>query len=150
MEGSGVIVANATPPSRRVAKRVLVGGNVFDGCETLISLRGTPMLRVDLDPLEVLLVVPEDVPAGGIRVVPGEPLPVRVRIVATDRSHGVFRDDQALVLATLLDDGAVHLRVDLRPVGVNLYDDAAGLHIAGMTFRGSNTRSCAVAISLGP
>ncbi|MBI4269165.1 MAG: hypothetical protein HY615_02445 [Candidatus Rokubacteria bacterium] len=51
-------------------------------------------------------------------------------------------------MATLFDAGTVHLKLDLRPLGITIYDDADGLHIGQNVFSGNVVDRSAVAISL--
>ena len=60
-----------------------------------------------------------------------------VRIVVSDKSVAVFWEEIPLTIATLLDEANVSLRVDLRPVGINIYDDALGLHVGTNTIAGN-------------
>jgi hypothetical protein len=128
---------------------VLLGTNRFEGCDTLFSVAGKPMLRVQIDPLSVLLDLPKEVfPGGGITVAPGATPTESVETVDTDRSVAVFWRKQALVIATLVEPHTVHLKIDLRAAGANIYDDVEGLHVGSNVFRDNVVTASAVAISL--
>jgi hypothetical protein len=43
----------------------------------------------------------------------------------------------------------VSLKLDLRPLGINIYDDGDALRIAGAQWKGSAFKSAATAIVLG-
>lgn len=130
---------------------VILGGNRFVDCGSLLVHRGVPLLRVEFDPLRVELRTPENLPSGRLaRVDPAGHGPEdHVRVVATSQSFAIFWDDDALVLATLLDAQTVHLKLDLRPLGINIYDDPSGLHIGGNLFSRNAVSGAAAAISLG-
>ena len=126
---------------------VLLGGNRFAECDSILAYKGMPILKVGFDPLRLELATPE-----------GRPLHVRVdqkggspqvQIVATPQSFAVFWQEHALAVATLLDAGTAHLKLDLRPLGINIYDDLDGLHIGHNVFSGNVVSHSAAGISLG-
>lgn len=73
----------------------------------------------------------------------------QVRVVASDRSVAIFWEESPLVIATLLADTLVSLRVDLRSIGINLFDDANGLHVGGNHFAGNWISGAPTAVALG-
>jgi hypothetical protein len=120
---------------------VNLGTNTFIDCETIVSIKGNPTLRLASDPLRLTIVTPTDLPSGRVvRVVNNQLEPVpgeteassNTRVVAGDKSATVFWQDFLIAVATQLDDGSAHLHVDFRPIGINIFDDASGLHVGGM------------------
>jgi len=130
---------------------VLIGSNQFTDCVTLVSIRDRPLLSVAVDPLRVSLTTPDDLPSGrSVRIVANEgDAGDDVRVVATDRSVAVFWRDAPLVIATLVRAGVVSLKLDLRPLGINIYDDGNALWIAGEQWEGNAFNSASTAIILG-
>lgn len=123
---------------------VILGGNQFIDCQNILSYRGQAVLRVLVNPLRVEINAPADIP--------GAPNPVVLRNVQSERSFGVFTTgDRAVALATLLDPEReiVHLTLDLRPLGMNIYDDPQGLHVGNNLFSMNVIEGAATAISLG-
>jgi hypothetical protein len=130
---------------------VLLGGNRFVECDSILAYRGMPILKVGFDPLRLELATPEGRPSHPhVRVDQKGASPQdRVQIVATPQSFAVFWQEHALAVATLLDAGTAHLKLDLRPLGINIYDDLDGLHIGHNVFSGNVVSHSAAAISLG-
>jgi hypothetical protein len=123
--------------------KVILGGNHFIDCPILLAYKGTPMLRVLFHPLRVELNLPPDLPAA--------PHPPVVRHVTTERSDAIFSaGDHAIAIATLLDPATdtAHLLLDLRPVGLNIYDDLAGLHIGDNLITRNEVQGAGIAINL--
>jgi hypothetical protein len=52
------------------------------------------------------------------------------------------------VIATLLDETTVSLRVDLRLIGISLFDDALGLDVGHNPFAGSEITNASTAVAL--
>ena len=129
---------------------VLLGRNRFVECESILAYKGTPILKVGFDPLRLELATPEGVLSRAVRVdQKGRSPEDRVRIVATPQSFAVFWENEALAVATLLDAETAHLKLDLRPLGINIYDDPDGLHIGQNIFSENVVSHSAAAINLG-
>ncbi len=137
---------------------VSLGTNHFVDCDAIISIKGAPALKVTISPLRLTVATPADLPSGRlVRVIDNRPEPVGssavsplVRVVASEKSVAVFWDQFLIAVATLLDDQTtVHLHVDLRPIGINVFDDASGLHVGGMHFTQATIANSATAFSLG-
>ena len=69
-------------------------------------------------------------------------------IVASEKQVGIFLGTDSLVLATLLDESRVHLKLDLRPIGLLIHDEIDGLHIGAQVVARKNFIGCATAIAL--
>lgn len=128
---------------------IVLGGNHFVDCASLLAYRDEPILRVFLNPLRVELVSPKgmsgpDVQVTGHLVQPAD----RVRVVGGAESAAIFWDEFPLVLGTIVAPNTVNLRLDLRPIGLNIYDDPSGLHIGGNVFSGNHVTRAGTAISL--
>ena len=135
---------------------VLLGTNRLVDCHTLLSVRGQPVLRVLTEPLRVSMNVPPGLPSGiefeitdnSIVQNPG-PAQHLLRVTAQGTSVAIFWGQVSLVVAVVTEPETVHLRVDLRPLGMNFYDDALGLHVGGNAFGRNEFANCATAIALG-
>ncbi|MBI3072933.1 MAG: hypothetical protein HYY84_12535 [Deltaproteobacteria bacterium] len=145
--------------ARRVADEGLtveIGGNRFVDCNTLISIGGQTLLRVEANPLRLSLTTPPDLPSGRRVSVVQNNLDSEsgsVIVVTADSNVSIFWGKGAsspvsMVLATRLDAHRVHLKLDLRPLGILVYDDIDGLHVGGNALCGNTIRGATVAISL--
>src|SRR5206468_7644788 len=122
---------------------------------TVIGLKDQPLLHVSLSPLRVSLRLPRDLPSRVFFEIvenelkeKGESAGSNPRIVIGETNVSVFWIDVLLLSATLLDHETVHLKIDLRRVGINIYDDNAGLHVGQNTLTGNSFANCATAIAL--
>jgi hypothetical protein len=118
-------------------------------------LKEQPLLQVALSPLRISLKLPHGLPTPVSfeikeNVQTGEDIASNpdVRIVTSENNVSIFWKDLLLVSATLLDQGTVHLKLDLRPIGIAIYDDPEGLHIGANLMAHSSFVGCMTAISL--
>jgi hypothetical protein len=114
------------------------------------------LLQVGLSPLRVSLRLPRDLPSriffevvdneikgDGINANPD------LRIVPGEANISIFWKNMLLLSATLLDRETAHLKIDLRPVGILIFDDHTGLHIGKNVLARTSFTNCMTAISLG-
>ncbi len=134
---------------------VLIATNRFTDCRTILGLREHALLRVAADPLRVSLSTPPDLPSGramavedNVNVSQGDEARRALRIVAGARAVGVFWEESPLVLATLIDPETIHVRLDLRKLGINVYDDADGLHVGANVLARNMITNCETAVGL--
>lgn len=125
--------------------KVTLGGNVLIDCPTLLAFKGQPIVRVTTNPFDLELKLPDDLP--GPR---DQALPQKVRTEHSDAVVILGPGDHAVAIAILLSPSTqeVYLRLDLRPVGINIFDDQAGLHVGSNLFVGNTVERSEVAINL--
>ena len=129
---------------------VELGSNQFIDCQMILAQGTTPVLALKLNPLRVTLRVPVD--GGGLVALVEDGDVVKgdlVEKVADERSFSVFAKDQLVLAALLRAPNVVHLKVDLRPLGLLIYDDDEGLHIGTNVFSRNVISKTNAAISLG-
>ncbi len=137
---------------------VLLGTNSFTGFSAILGWRGQTVLRIE-DDAAVYLCLPDasfphvglprvDVTSDAAQPIDGPVLVVRP---GDKTSCGLFlvRSHEALVLATRVVPSQVHVRLDLRPLGVAIYDDIDGLHIGGNRIAAQTLQGAGTAIWLG-
>jgi hypothetical protein len=133
---------------------VLLGSNRIEDCRNLISYRGRPLLRVEADPLRITLRTPDDAPDVCAVSVEDNRLPSpagdgrQPRIIAAEESVSVFWEESPLVIATRLDPRTIHVKLDLRPIGMAIFDDADGLHLGSNVLAHNAIINCESAVGL--
>jgi hypothetical protein len=129
---------------------VELGTNRFIDCRAILAYQATDVVAVELAPLRVTLCVPAE---GG-----GPALPIEhgqvvqgntVTTLRDERSFSVFVGDSLVLAALLRSADTVHLKLDLRPLGLVIFDDADGLHIGTNVFAQNRIAGADVAIALG-
>ncbi len=137
---------------------VQLGTNSFTGFSAILGLGGRPVLRID-DNAAVYLWVPDgsnpasDLPRFEVTSDEAQDIhsPVLVVRAGDDTSRGLFLRDSghAPVLTTRVAPSKVHVRLDLRPLGIAIHDDIDGLHIGGTRIAGQVLHGAGTAIWLG-
>jgi len=110
---------------------VIVGTNKITNCRTLVSVKDDPLIQVDIAPLRVSLRLPRNLPSGVFfEIVENEILgkrPQELRVVPSASNVSVLWKEMLLLSATLLDERTAHLKVDLRTLGIRIFDDHEGV-----------------------
>ena len=131
---------------------IVLGGNEFVDCENILAAKGEPLLSVRAPPLAVTIRTPKEwAPPQTLTVVANEVLSDQdgVRVIRDGASVCVVFHGFPMLFAVSETPERVLLRFDLRSIGMNVFDDAEGLHIGGNFFRGNRISNAATAISLG-
>ena len=130
---------------------VLMGLNRFDNCRTLIAWGEHPVLKAEAG----LSSLQFDTTGLGekIRAVRVEGQNVTVgkevlSLVASDATTVLFGGNQAILIATRIDEHTLHIKLDLRPLGLNIFDDIAGLHVGRNVIASNSFNGCQVGIRL--
>lgn len=134
--------------------KVLLGGNEFVDCASIVEVRGEQLLRVAVGPLRITLATPTGWDETQAIAVVENDLKLgtkNARVLGAEHSVAVLSRDIPIVVAIADPEkpGEVHLRIDLRPLGIQLFDDASGLHVGSNLFTGTRVSNAATAISLG-
>ena len=136
-----------------MSMRILFGGNEFLDCASVVAVRGKPLLRVKASPFQVSLVTPagwDDAQAIAVEDGVARLLPPGARVIAGESAVVILVAEIPVVIAVAdpAAPGTVLLRADLRPIGIDLHDDAKGLHVGGSTFTRVRVSNAAAAVSL--
>jgi hypothetical protein len=131
---------------------VVWGGNHIVDCVALLSWKDQVVLTVSPSPLRVDLKTPAELPAGRAMTIASNQVvesPAEIRVVATHESVTVLLDHVPLLMVVDIGRDSLLVRADLRPLGIAVFDDAAGLHIGASVLRNNRFSGCASAIALG-
>ncbi len=135
---------------------VIIGGNRITNCQTLISVKGMPLLQVSLSPLRVSLRLPKDLPSRIFFEVVDNDIKRETlvlnsvpHVVRGDTNVSVFWNDELLLSATLVNPETVHVKIDLRRLGILIFDDHEGLHVGRNVLAHNSFSNCMTAINLG-
>ncbi len=108
-----------------------IGSVRFGGWQAIIAAGERVLLAVKTNPLRVTLRTPH--PGSGVEVVENQLLRgAGIRIVVSPTAVAIILDGSVpLVMAHVAHDDSelVICRVELRPLGMAIWDDAEGLHV---------------------
>ena len=129
---------------------ILAGTNRFIDCESLIALGGSPVLRVQPNPLRVSLMLPE----GDERLAPVAVVENSVeadgaaRVDVSESAVSIYYRDQLVLSAILVKGGEIALVLDLRPLGLSVFTEATSLRVGSSRFVRNNFIGVEAAINL--
>lgn len=129
---------------------IVVGTNVFVDCETPLEIDRAPLIQVSTDAAgDLRLTVQINSPPAN------RPLRVNSNVVevgdavvskAAD-SVEVHSSGSTIVAARRVGD-VVHVRLDLRPLGVFIFSDDRALHVGASVFSGNTIAGARTGIAL--
>jgi hypothetical protein len=133
------------------------GRNLFRDCVALLSYRSQVVLAVSGPPVRVDLAAPPPLFRGAVNIRSNQLVGARqdfFRIVETPNAEtpnavAIFADGRPMLMAQSIGADEVILHVDLRPIDMDIYDDAAGLHIGESTLANNTFEGSSTAIALG-
>ncbi len=131
---------------------VVLGGNEFVDCENILAASGEPLLSIRSTPLSITFRTPRAWPQSpAVTIVANEVTSPQdgAHVVRDATSVSVVFRGFPMLVAISEGQDRVLLRLDLRPLGINVFDDAEGLHIGGNSYRGNRISNAATGISLG-
>ena len=132
---------------------VLMGLNRFENCQTLIAWGEHPVLRAEAGLSSLKL----DTTGMGEKIravsVEGQSITVGKDIFSLIASNVgttvLFRGNLAILVATQIDEHTLHIKLDLRPLGLNIFDDVAGLHVGRAVMANNSFNGFKAGIRLG-
>lgn len=135
---------------------VFWGGNRMIDCVALLSLGEQLVLAVTGPPIKIDLAASRpqfsvDVNIRQNKDVGGQSGFLRI-IPSPDREGPnaitMLRDDRLVLFAHAASADEIVLHVDLRPIGMNVFDDANGIHVGDSTLAGNTFQGVSTAITL--
>jgi hypothetical protein len=129
-------------------KTFLVGTNRFEGCETLIGRGGVPVLRIE--PENSALLVSLKMPEGveDLEIDRNQLRSGAASIVASSGLTSVVKNETLVLHAASTEADEVLVHLDLRPLGVAIHTDAAGLHIGKNVLSGNLVQGAQTAVTI--
>lgn len=125
---------------------IVVGSNRFIDCQNVIVAGGAPVLRVAAPPLQISLGMPPRTPIQFFVVdnreeqLPDSNSAGRLAIVAEREAFDAFWEKKRILGARLIEEAGtfiIHLHLDLRPVGINIYNDLDTLFVGSIRLSGN-------------
>jgi hypothetical protein len=131
---------------------VVWGNNRFIDCVTLVGWKDEIVLSMAPKPLRIDMKTPTSGMPKKLRIVANEVIEStydKINVASTATSISVVLGDSPLLMAQDVGDDRVLLHTDFRPVGMNIFSDAAGLHVGASSLGGNVFEGFSIAISLG-
>ncbi len=136
-------------------KRVILGSNIFENCENIIVVFGTPLFSYSIDAQVKLSLKISSPPAKiPIHIENNDKIEGNVTIKSDDKSASISLNlpeskGEKQLLELFIDSGTAHINLDLRPLGLNIYSDKSAFHVGGSQLSGNVFKNCANGIAIG-
>ena len=129
---------------------VVLGTNKLENCEQLIAVGEQPLLQIEVDPVVVSLVLPEQA-SRPLVVKRNEVARGDVRIVQSEHDVGIFTTEGHFLIcnSTQLEPDRVVVHNDQRPFGLAIFTDGQGLHVGKSILAHNTIQGARTAIALG-
>lgn len=142
---------------------VVWGGNRMIDCVALLSWQDQIVLGIaDAKPLKVTFSVPRSISEGSQsleivenQIVAPRPKPRELSVSWSPDALTVLWKDVPIITALEIEPEPLNpshrrvvLRTDLRPLGMNIFDDGAGIHVGGSVIARTAFSHCSTAIRL--
>jgi hypothetical protein len=131
--------------------KVRWGGNEMTDCVALLASQDKIMLRIVPSPVRVdfslpaTLTTPIAVEIRDNRVGSSDS---DIRVSESPDAVAVIWRDVPILMAQQIEGETVLLHTDFRPLGIEIFDDAAGLHVGSSVLRGNSFAGCSIGIGL--
>lgn len=127
---------------------VLLGTNRFEGCETLLAYRDVPVLAVAVTESGLMLDLHMPEGARALTIERNQKISGDASVWTALGFVSVIVDQTLVVHAVRTGEDEVLVDLDLRPLGADVYTDAAGLHIGGNVLARNVVQGARVAVVL--
>jgi hypothetical protein len=133
------------------------GGNYFRDCVALLSYGNQVVLAVSGPPVRIDLAAPAPIFEVAVNIQQNKLVgssPGFFRVLPTPSPDTpdavtILAGERPVLMAHSIDADEIILHVDLRALGVNIFDDASGLHIGDSTLANNKFEGSSTAIALG-
>ncbi len=132
------------------------GGNLFRDCVALLSYGDRVVLAVSGPPIRIDLAAPPPVFPAALdirqnQLLGGQPDHFKVSgtpDLETPQALTIVANGRPVLMAQAIAADEIILHVDLRALGVNIFDDASGLHVGDSTLANNTFEGSSAAIAL--
>lgn len=131
-------------------KRALLGSNVFEDCENVLIISGTPLFSYKIE-------------HGGLKIsfnISSPPAKTSVQVednlkkkgvveVKTGKKYAAIKMGKKNLLELSIEGDTAVINLDLRPLGLSIYTDPNALHVGGSQLSQNIIKQSRNGISIG-
>jgi len=131
-------------------KRILLGSNLFEDCENVLIISGTPLFSCKME-------------HGGLKIsfnVYSPPAKTAIQVednlkmkgdveVKTGKNYAAVKMGKKKLLELSIEGDTAVINLDLRPLGLHIYTDLNALHVGGAQLSQNIIKQCRNGISIG-
>lgn len=131
-------------------KRILLGSNVFEDCENVLIISGTPLFSYKIAP-------------GGLKIsfsISSPPAKTAIQVednlkkkgdveVKTGKNYATVKMGKKMLLELSIEGDTAVINLDLRPIGLHIYSDPNALRVGGSQLSQNIIKQSRNGISIG-
>lgn len=130
--------------------RVILGTNIIEDCNTVMTISGTPLFLYRVEPDGVKLSFNILSPPANTEIrIEGNVIDRGNAVVKADQNSVTISHGDVKILHLSIEGDAAIVHIDLRPLGLRIYTDSNALHIGGSQLSQNIIKKCANGIAIG-
>ena len=131
-------------------KRVLLGSNLFEDCENVLIISGTPLFSYKAEPARIKISFSISSPPAKTSIQVEGNLKKKGNVeVKTGKNYAAIKMGKKNLLELSVEGDTAVINLDLRPLGLSIYTDPNALHIGGSQLSQNVIKQSRNGISIG-
>lgn len=131
-------------------KRTLLGSNVFEDCENILIISGTPLFSYKIEPGGPKISFNLSSPPAKTAIQVEDNLKKKGKVeVKTKKNYATVKMGKKMLLELSTEGETVVINLDLRPLGLSIYTDLNALHVGGSQLSQNIIKQSRNGISIG-
>jgi hypothetical protein len=131
-------------------KRVLLGSNLFEDCENVLIISGTPLFSYKIEPAWIKISFSISSPPAKTSIQVEDNLKKKGDVeVKTGKNYATIKMGKKNLLELSIEGDTAVINLDLRPLGLSVYTDPNALHVGGSQLSQNVIKQSRNGISIG-
>ena len=131
-------------------KRILLGSNLFEDCENVLIISGTPLFSYKIAPDGLKISFSISSPPAKTSIQVEDNLKKKGNVeVKTGKNYAAIKMGKKNLLELSVEGDTAVINLDLRPLGLSIYTDPNALHIGGSQLSQNVIKQSRNGISIG-
>ena len=131
-------------------KRILLGSNLFEDCENVLIISGTPLFSYKIAPDGLKISFSISSPPAKTSIQVEDNLKKKGDVeVKTEKNYVAVKMGKKKLIEMSIERATAVINLDLRPLGLSIYTDPNALHVGGSQLSQNVIKQSRNGISIG-
>ena len=131
-------------------KRILLGSNLFEDCENVLIISGTPLFSYKIAPDGLKISFSISSPPAKTSIQVEDNLKKKGDVeVKTEKNYVAVKMGKKKLIEMSIERNTAVINLDLRPLGLSIYTDPNALHVGGSQLSQNVIKQSRNGISIG-